>query len=234
MKPAFSRKAWSSGIGKGDVQRGSVRRLAQGAQAQHQRLARARRRVGGDQQPPALDRRERHGDLQLGIIAPADALEGFGQAMIEDIFAHRMGLEIDRRAGGEPALRGLDQHMGGKPARALADAAGRLQRGEKAMGQKGIEALAGIRRRGGGGIGAGVPVRGRNGVDALDLPNAKGNGFHCAAIIARIGRAIQWREARVAPGLISALGRRAAAIRSASFGSLRPYDMKVPPAAVAD
>src|SRR3974377_1622252 len=34
--------------------------------------------------------RERHRHLQLGIIVAADALEGLGPAVIEDIFAARM------------------------------------------------------------------------------------------------------------------------------------------------
>src|SRR3546814_12952790 len=41
------------------------------------------------QQPPARHRRERHGDLELGIIAPAGPLERVGPGMIAHIFALR-------------------------------------------------------------------------------------------------------------------------------------------------
>ena len=114
-------------IAEGDVDRGGVQRLAQRAPAGDQRFARAGRRVGGDQQTPAGDRREGRGDLQLGIIVAAGALIGVGPGVVEDIFALAVRLEIGRRGGDEAAARVFDQHMRRRPARAAADRAGVLR-----------------------------------------------------------------------------------------------------------
>ena len=73
---------------KRDMDRGRPGFVPQGAQAGDQRLPRRLAMPRRNQQPPAGDGRERHGDLKLRVIVEAGALIGVGPAMVEDIFAH--------------------------------------------------------------------------------------------------------------------------------------------------
>jgi hypothetical protein len=104
----------------------------------HRLDRRQQRLAGGSQQPLARHRRERHGDLQLGIIVSAGALEGVGPAVIEDIFALAVGLEIGRRRGEQRPVLAFDQDRRRSPAAALADAARFFQRGEKGVTEEGV------------------------------------------------------------------------------------------------
>ena len=54
-------------------------------------------RAGAGEQARAGHRRERHRDLELGVVVAAGALEGFGPAVVEDVFAARMALHIAGR-----------------------------------------------------------------------------------------------------------------------------------------
>ena len=51
------------------------------------RLVGGRIGTGPRQQPAPGNRRERNGDLQLGVIAPAGPLVGIGPGSVEDVFA---------------------------------------------------------------------------------------------------------------------------------------------------
>src|SRR5580700_6492399 len=59
-----------------------------------------------DQEPASGCRRERHGDLQLWIIAAAGALIGLGPAAVEHIFPARMALHIAGRGGEQRSAGG--------------------------------------------------------------------------------------------------------------------------------
>ena len=68
------------------------------------RRSRLRLRPRAISKPPPGHRRERHARLQFWIVAPASARERLGPAVIEDIFAIGMGLEIQRQQR-RPACR---------------------------------------------------------------------------------------------------------------------------------
>ena len=159
------------------MDRRRVDRLAQRAPAGDERLRRAVGRVGGDEQAAAGHRRERRGDLQLGIVLAAGALIGVGPGVVEDVFALAVRLEVGRRGGDEPAAGVLDDHMGRRPARAPADRARLLQRAQERVGDERVEALAGAAlggqaRR----VGAGVPGLGRDFAEAGDGADGEGCG----------------------------------------------------------
>ena len=54
-------------------------------------------RTGRGEQATAGRRRERHRDLELGIVVAAGALEGLGPAAVEHVFAARMRLQVTGR-----------------------------------------------------------------------------------------------------------------------------------------
>ena len=92
--------------GEGDV---NARRVIEPAELDQ---ARGKRLAGGvgvgaglDQKPASGCRRERHGDLQLWIIAAAGALVGLGPAAVEHIFAARMAFDVAGRGGEQRAVR---------------------------------------------------------------------------------------------------------------------------------
>ena len=120
---------------EGPVRRGGARLATEFDRAGDQPVAvRRHRGAGPDQEPAPRRRRERHADLELGIIAPAGALIGIGPAIIEDIFAHRMGLQIGRHDGPHRAFIAVAQHeMARIPASTVADGAGGFQRIQKIM-----------------------------------------------------------------------------------------------------
>ncbi len=125
-----------------------------------QRLARAGRGVGRDQKPAPGDRRERGGDLEFGIVAPAGALVGVGPGVVEHVFALAVALEIAGGGGDHAPARVLDDDMRRRPARAAADRAGGLKRVEKRVRDEWVEPLAlSLLDREAGRIGAGVPRR---------------------------------------------------------------------------
>ncbi len=125
-----------------------------GAELLRRREQRSGERFVGEQQPRAGRGGEGRGDLQLGVIAPAGALEGIGPAVVEDIFALAVALEIGRQRGAQGALAILDHDGCGLPAAALADVARILQRGQEGVADEGI--ARGVER---------VPVGGSEGTD---------------------------------------------------------------------
>ena len=144
--------------GEGDMHGRGAARLAQRAQRRDQRLARARRGVLRHEQPPTRHRRERHGDLNLGIIAAAHLLKGPRPILIEHIFAEAMRFEIGGRRGDQPSIRILDERMSGRPARAGADRFRSFQREQECARNKRIVSFAsGFRLAQSSGIGACVP-----------------------------------------------------------------------------
>src|SRR5687768_18461377 len=87
------------------------------------------------QQPSPRDGGERDRDLQLGIILPAGPLKAVGPAMIEDIFALAVSLEIGW-CGSDRSPLLLDEDRHGSPARRIADAPRVFEQAEKGMGQE--------------------------------------------------------------------------------------------------
>ena len=102
--------------------------------------------------------RERRGDLKLRIVAPARPLIGVRPAVVEDIFALAVALEIAGRGGDDAPAAVLDHDMRRRPAGAPADRARGLERVQEGVRDEGIEPLAlGLLRRQSRRIGAGVP-----------------------------------------------------------------------------
>ena len=80
--------------------------------------------TGPDQQARSRHRRERHGDLQLGVIAPAGLHVGIGPAVVEHVLALAVRLEIAGRAAGDPAAPVPQNEVAGRPPGAPAHGAG--------------------------------------------------------------------------------------------------------------
>ncbi len=92
-------------LDKGHVRRGEPVLVGHGLDRGDQRR---RKRFVAQQQPRPGDGRERHRNLQLGIILPARLLPGIGPAMVEDIFALAVRFDIGRRdrpGGSRPSRR---------------------------------------------------------------------------------------------------------------------------------
>ena len=124
-----------------------------GGRGQHP-LRGLRHRAGAHQQPPARHGRERHGDLQLGVVVPARLHEGFRPAVVEHVLALAVRFQVARRATGDVAAK-LEHQVARRPAGAPAHRSGILQRLQEGVREKRIE-------RGGIGIGAGIPGLGRD------------------------------------------------------------------------
>src|ERR1700689_3161013 len=142
---------------KGHMQRRDFRSLADLDHRRRQQPRRIRGRVGADQQPIPGHRRERHRHLELGIIAAAGALIGFGPAVIEHIFAVGVALQIHRRRAQEIAVAVLERQMLRQPAGFGAGRVRFLERVEEGVGDEGI-----VRS------GAFIPIGGANLGDPLD------------------------------------------------------------------
>ena len=108
-------------------------------------------RAGPDQQAPAGHRREGHRRLELGIVAPAGALIGVGPAMVEDVFAHGMALQVAGHDRRRAAVGAVEHEVLAEPAGLARGRAGFLQRPEEIVRQERVVGLAGR-------VGAGVPV----------------------------------------------------------------------------
>jgi hypothetical protein len=118
--------------GEGDVDRGRVRapadvdqRVGEGGPNGLRLRPRAR------QQPAAGRGRERHGHLELWIVAAASALIGFGPAVIEDVFAARMGFHVAGDGAEKPTFGVFSQHMHRLPAGARTDRLRYFESGKK-------------------------------------------------------------------------------------------------------
>ena len=119
------------------VSRGQAVRLTQLLGGAQQRYRQCRI---GEQQSPSCCRGKRHRDLEFGVIAPARIVPGFGPAVIEDILALTVALEIGGKRGSELSLGIFDHDRCCAPASARANAARILQRGQERMRQERIAA----------------------------------------------------------------------------------------------
>ena len=113
---------------EGEMDRGGLALAAEFEQAGDQPAAHPvglRRRA--DQEPPAGRWRERHRDLELGVVLAASPLVGLGPAAVEDVFAPRVRFQIAGHHADEGAVRGLGQQMLRLPAGSRRGRAGGLQ-----------------------------------------------------------------------------------------------------------
>ena len=129
---------------------------------------RGERGIAG-QQPPAGDRRERHCDLQLGIIIAADLLERVRPGVIEHIFAQTMALHISGHHRRGPRIGSVDRDRQRLPAGRGRGAARFLQRREEGVAEERI-----VR------AGAAIPVFRLEGGDAARQPREDGLAAHSA------------------------------------------------------
>ena len=87
-------------------------------------------------QPRPGHRRERHRDLQLGIIFAARPLPRLGPAMVEHIFALAVGLEIGGRGSDESSSSSSTRIGAGVQPVPGSDAARIFERGQKGMAEE--------------------------------------------------------------------------------------------------
>ena len=93
-------------------------------------------RARSREQPAACCRRERHGHLELRIIAASGALIGLRPAMIENVFAARMGFHVAGDGAEQAALRIFGKKVQRLPSGARADRLRQLERGQEIVGNK--------------------------------------------------------------------------------------------------
>ena len=102
------------------------------------------------QDPPAIDRRKGHGDLQFGIILPARLLPGLRPVEVKDVFALAVAFGIERHHPDD--LAGLGRHqMARRPARASTHRPALLKRKQEPVRRERIATT-----------GAAIPVLRRN------------------------------------------------------------------------
>ena len=130
-------------------------------------------RAGPREQAGARHRREGHGDLELGIVAAAGALEGLRPAMVEDVFALAVAFHIERGGALQGAVVAFGQQILRLPAGPPADRLGILQRLQEAVAE---ERVAGRARR----QRAGVPLLGRRPRKAIRRPAGRWSESHPA------------------------------------------------------
>ncbi len=128
--------------GEGDVDARGLDLGAPSLEPGDQRLGCQWVGVGGHQQAAAGDGGERHADLELGVVVEPGAVVGVGPGVIEDVFAHRMGLDVAGRHRLEPARLALDHDVGRHPPGAAAHRLRAFQREEEGVGDERVEALA--------------------------------------------------------------------------------------------
>src|SRR5262245_48206382 len=117
------------------------------------------------QQAPPGCGRERHRYLELGIVVAAGALIGVGPAMVEYVFALRMGLGIAGHSAEELVAR-LRHEVHGLPAGAVAGRAGELGGGREVRWKE--RGVVQLRTGAGSRVGAGIPGLGRDIADGVD------------------------------------------------------------------
>ena len=183
------------GLGQeGEMDRRGADLLAQRPQAGDERRPRGVA-VGlwRDQQPRTGDGRERHRDLELRIVAPAGALVGVGPAVVEDVLALAMGLRVAGRSGDD--LAGAVPRPGHAPA-ASPSARRRSPNPRAPTGRRARRRGCGSRaapprcrpgagRARAGRVRHGVPLRGRDGLEAIrdaDL-DFEGRAAHAAIML---------------------------------------------------
>ena len=98
---------------------------------------------------------EGHGGLQFGVVGAAGILQSLGPAVIEDVFALRVGFDIKRHRGYGLAVLRQDQGPG-LPAGAFAGGAGAIQSDQKAVAGERVDRNAAL------GVGHSVPIGGGN------------------------------------------------------------------------
>src|SRR5580700_8395317 len=141
-----------------------------------------------DQEPASGRRRERHGDLELWIIAAAGALVGLGPAAVEDIFTARVALDVAGRGGERRAAGGFDDEVLSLPAGPPANRAGLLQCRQEIMRYERVIdvfliyslSFSGVRGRRCR-VGAGIPFRRRYLADAAHGVDAQLRAFSLIA-----------------------------------------------------
>ncbi len=87
-------------------------------------------------QPAPGRGREWHGDLELGIVAPAGALIGFRPAVVENVFAAGMGFHVAGDGADEGTGGVLGEQVHRLPADACPDRLRQFKRGEEIMGNE--------------------------------------------------------------------------------------------------
>ena len=101
--------------------------------------------TGARQKAPPRGRREGHGHLKLGVIAPTRLFIGMRPVEIEDVFALTMAFGVKRRDGND-----LTVHPGDKvlrlPAGPRTDGSAVFQRFQKAMRRERVDWASAIRR----------------------------------------------------------------------------------------
>ena len=115
------------------------------------------------------DRRERHGDLELGIVAAARAFQRLGPAMVEHVFALRMALHIKRRGAVESPVVRLRHQILGLPAGAPAHGFRVFQSLQEAVAEERVSSRARGER-------AGIPLRGVDRCKRIDDAKADRGG----------------------------------------------------------
>ena len=90
------------------------------------------------QQPRPRHRAERRSDLELGIISPASALPGIGPGVVENIFALAVALRIGRGDRCRGAIRAINDHRHGLPARLRHGASRSLENRQKGVADERI------------------------------------------------------------------------------------------------
>ena len=138
--------------GEGDVQRRGADLAGQrGAGRGQQMTVGLGIRARLHQQAAAGHRREGHGCLELRVVASAGAFKGVGPAMVEDIFAHGVALQVAGHDRGRLAVGAVEHQVLAEPAALARRRARFLQRPQKVVRQERVGGLAGR-------VGAGIPV----------------------------------------------------------------------------
>src|SRR5262249_38963199 len=101
-----------------------------------------RLRASPREQPAAGGGREGHGYLKLGIIAAPGALKGVRPAMVEDVFAARMGFHVAGNGAEQLALRIFCEEMHRLPSGARANRLRQLERRQETVGNKRVVSIS--------------------------------------------------------------------------------------------
>ena len=129
--------------GEGDVQRADPRLVAEPhAGGEERRPHRVGLRPRRRQQARPGHRREGDRDLELGVVAPAGALERIRPAVVEDIFAVGVVLEIHRHGAENGAVPALEDDVARVPAGLRRARAAVFERRQEGVADEGV-AVAG-------------------------------------------------------------------------------------------
>ena len=138
------------------------------------------KRAGTGKQARSGHWREGHGDLELGIVATAGALQRLRPAVVEHVLALRMGLHVERCSALQRAVVRLRQQILRLPSGAPSHRLGVFQRLEEAVAEEGAARRARRER-------AGIPLGGVDRAERIDDAQTYCRGIiRHAPIIARI------------------------------------------------